>query len=268
VSILQGTVRKCQILSGVMTSYRNPVIPVLDRLGLLRRKETIVSLRNGLRLKVRTRTSDLPVVNEMFVHDAYSPIFNCGNVAAPRVGIDIGAHIGTFTTLAAARFPSLRLYSFEPSPENFRLLQENICLNGLGSRVVPVPKAVAGKRGEMRLFVSDHDTGGGSLYAGGNAADPQRSFGVNTIVLQDVFDEFGLRDVDFLKMDCEGGEYEIFYATPASYIRRISRMVVEYHTHTHAHWQEEKARLKAFLGGLGYDVQESDRYSLLYVTRL
>ena len=266
MSVLQQTARKCRVLSGVIASYRNPIVPVLDRLGLLPKKETVVSLRNGLRLKVRTGTSDLPVVNEMFVHDAYSPIFNRADSTSPMVGIDIGAHIGTFTALAGTRFPKVKLYSFEPSPENFRLLQENIRLNGLESRVVSVQKAVAGERGEARLFASTDDTGGGSLYTG-DEANRQTSCSVSIITLQDIFETFNLQTVDFLKMDCEGSEYEIFYSTPPQYLRQVSQMIVEYHTHTHANWLDEKNRLKTFLSDVGFDVQESDRFSLLHASR-
>jgi hypothetical protein len=37
------------------------------------------------------------------------------------------------------------------------------------------------------------------------------------------------RDLDLLKCDCEGGEYEIFHSLPDSYYRRIGKIIMEYH---------------------------------------
>jgi hypothetical protein len=114
---------------------------------------------------------------------------------------------------------------------------------------------------------AQNDTGGGSLFAGNTPGSQGTSYNVPAITLQEVFDTLGLDKLDFMKVDCEGGEYEMFYSVPSQYMTRISQMVVEYHTHTHPNWREEKNNLVNFLSKNGFDVQESDCYALLYASR-
>jgi hypothetical protein len=49
--------------------------------------------------------------------------------------------------------------------------------------------------------------------------------------LTDVLRENDLQEVDLLKMDIEGGEYEVFLSTSHDVLRRIQRIAVEYHGH-------------------------------------
>ncbi len=44
--------------------------------------------------------------------------------------IDVGAHIGYWTLLAASNCPGMRIISFEPAQNTFQLLERNVRLNG------------------------------------------------------------------------------------------------------------------------------------------
>jgi len=52
---------------------------------------------------------------------------------------------------------------------------------------------------------------------------------VETIALKDFFDGNGISKVDFLKIDCEGAEYEILYNCPQDVLRKIGKISMEYH---------------------------------------
>jgi precorrin-6B methylase 2 len=61
--------------------------------------------------------------------------------------VDVGAHVGYFTLLAARLCgPNGRVFAFEPHPDNFRLLERNIRENG-AENVTAVRKAVADRAG-------------------------------------------------------------------------------------------------------------------------
>jgi hypothetical protein len=96
-------------------------------------------------------------------HKMYIPTGNIGCGIAPYepettavflslitdgdVVVDLGAHVGYYTLLAARRVgPEGRVFAFEPNPDNFRLLVKNIESN-LYSNVIPVQKAVSNGRG-------------------------------------------------------------------------------------------------------------------------
>src|SRR5690606_21717953 len=66
--------------------------------------------------------------------------------------VDVGANIGNHT-LFFAKVMGQRVYSFEPFPENLRLLKKNIALNGLEKLVRVVGKAAGATAGEGNLEV-------------------------------------------------------------------------------------------------------------------
>jgi FkbM family methyltransferase len=53
----------------------------------------------------------------------------------PELIIDCGAHIGLFTALAYNEFPSSKIISFEPDPNNFLLLKEMVKVNNMNVEI-------------------------------------------------------------------------------------------------------------------------------------
>ena len=151
--------------------------------------------------------------------------------------IDVGAGLGDFTAYAAQRCPSGRVLAYEPFPESFALLQENVSLNKLRN-VEAKPYAIAEKPGSLALNIGlgeavQHST----TRAGANTIE------VQAITLQQVFDEHGFDRCDFLKMDIEGGEYRIFDSLNTNLLKRVQRIALEYHDNTPAGQHGELARL-------------------------
>ena len=56
-----------------------------------------------------------------------------------------------------------------------------------------------------------------------------KSVTVNSISLQQIFDNNNIDYCDFLKLDCEGSEYEIIKNLPTPYFKKIKKMIIEYH---------------------------------------
>jgi FkbM family methyltransferase len=82
------------------------------------------------------------------------PLFVKYARTAPRV-IDVGAHTGFYTLLAAAANPACELISFEPFAATFGRLRENLAVNNLGGRCVALESAVSDKAGTAFLHVPD-----------------------------------------------------------------------------------------------------------------
>jgi FkbM family methyltransferase len=121
------------------------------------------------------------------------------------VVVDLGAHIGWYTLLAARSVGETgRVYAFEPSQANFLFLLRNLDLNGIHN-VIPVRKAVSNTTGPMTLFLGQHGrTGLNTLY-------PNRFTGgdvvtIEAITLDDFFEKEGWPRIDLVKMDIEGAE--------------------------------------------------------------
>ncbi len=139
--------------------------------------------------------------------------------------------------------------AFEPFDESFRLLEENIRLNGIGN-VKAFPLAVGAQTGPMLLQTAtgvavQHST------ASTDAPDPASALRVEGITLAEAFRKAGLSYCDLLKVDCEGGEYDIFLHAPDETLRRIRRISMEYHDGCTPHSHSE---LADFLEQHGFSV--------------
>lgn len=110
--------------------------------------------------------------------------------------VDVGAHVGYYS-LIASRLAD-KVYSFEPSPETYNLLLENLADNK-ADNVIPRKCAVSDYSGTMILY---HD--------GSPASNSAYVKGTKFIVSCDTLDNLMEgRRVDFIKMDCEGNEVRV-----------------------------------------------------------
>jgi len=120
--------------------------------------------------------------------------------------VDIGANIGYYTLLAARRVgPHGRVYAFEPEPQNFKLLTENLRLNGY-KNVIAVQKAVSNKSGTVSLFLGMRGSGTHSLVSTRDYS--KEAIGIEAVTLDEFFEKAGTPDIHVIKMDIEGWEIE------------------------------------------------------------
>jgi len=125
-----------------------------------------------------------------------------------RVVFDVGAYVGIFAMAAALGHPERDVHAFEPVPESFARLQENLRANRL-AHVHAVRACVGEKDGEATLHVPDgvwlpsHS----STHAG--FREHTRPVPVAALTLDHYARERGLERVDVVKIDTEGNEDEV-----------------------------------------------------------
>jgi FkbM family methyltransferase len=123
-------------------------------------------------------------------------------VGPGMVVLDIGAHLGLYSLIAASRSGTAgAVYAFEPDPRTFPHLVRNIEANGLEEQVTPVRKAVSERSGEEVLFLDDSNLAVTGLVASGPA-----DVAIATPCVS--VDEFlpPNQRVDVVKIDVEGAE--------------------------------------------------------------
>ncbi len=143
-----------------------------------------------------------------------------------RVLVDIGAHIGGTSILAASM--GAVVHAYEPDPENYHYLARNVRLNDV--KVQTFKKAVSGKKGMATLERNDINTGGYGFYAKGTSLKEgvhEDEVEVDTVTLHDVLIDLG--EVDVLKMDCEGAEYDILLECDPKLFKKIKQISMELH---------------------------------------
>jgi FkbM family methyltransferase len=204
----------------LMKISRNFYTPLLAYAGLIKEKELVIELRDGTKILCRPKGGDLSVIVELQGINYYKfPKRKQGVV------IDIGAHIGVFTLLASKY--AERVFAFEPCPENFKILKRNIRLNSL-SNVKAYQMAVAANKGEGDFYILKRSTVAHSLF-NLKKDETEKVIKVRKITLKDVIDENRIDSISFLKMDCEGCEYEVLVNLPKEYFIKIDEIALESH---------------------------------------
>lgn len=150
--------------------------------------------------------------------------------------IDIGAHVGVVSCYLAKKWPETRIYAFEPVPANYDRLERNLRVNGCVN-VMPINAAVVDTWRQLRLCGDPNvNTGSYSAYSGGPWSEA--TVDVTTDRLPDFLDRTSIGQIALLKLDCEGGEYQILQSI-ADRLFTINTLIMEVH---------ENAALKAQFG--------------------
>jgi len=184
-------------------------------------------------LYLRARTTDVSLCREIFLNNAYdSDFFESPQVtphaappAMPQVIIDAGANVGLSAVFYANRFPDARIIAIEPEPSNYEMLKKNTAPY---PNITTVHAALWKENGALRLL----DTGGGNTTFQVDeinqlSATEERGV-VRAVTLEKLMEQFGIAYIDYLKMDVEGAEKEIFeHAAP--WIDRVGTIAVELH---------------------------------------
>lgn len=85
----------------------------------------------------------------------------------------------------------------------------------------------------------------------------QKYADVRTVTLAEALDRNAIQSVDFMKVDCEGGEYGIILTATSDMLRRVRKISMEYHDHVNGHRYTE---LVDVLRRSQFDVRVTDQY--------
>lgn len=179
--------------------------------------------RSGIRIEVPRRL--LQTFKEVFMDECYAVGLRRDLPEGATV-LDIGANAGFFSLFAASRFRRPRIHAFEPIPANFKQLTRNRELNPEQEWVLH-PKAVTGADADVTLTFDPED----SFTTSASITQPQQGGSVTVpgIRLDTLFADAGIEQCQFLKMDCEGAEFDIFYNCSPGTLSRIEVIAMEVH---------------------------------------
>ncbi len=123
--------------------------------------------------------------------------------------LDIGAHIGLFSIMAAKTAGEYgKIFAFEPSPGTADILQQTIRINELGKLINPVNQAMGKEVGRQAFYISDAEA-----YSGNSLVPYKQGSKMNTVQVEvNTIDNFvmtkKLSKINFISIDVEGAEYD------------------------------------------------------------
>ena len=140
------------------------------------------------------------------------------------VVIDVGAHVGTFA-LACWQRGCRFIQCYEPALENFAALEANV--KGMpGVRAYRLAVWSSEREG-LACYLDEAARGHPSRSVWYKVAESGGGEGVGSVSLDGVVAGLGGRRVAFLKLDCEGAEYEILMNSQSLHL--VDRVAMEVH---------------------------------------
>ena len=214
--------------------------------------------REGWRFRVR-EAMDVWVIKETCVDGDYVRETALG--ADWRV-VDIGAGLGDFAVYAAAHCPAGEVHAYEPLADSFDLLEHNLALNSVSN--VSAFRQAVGPAGWVRPSGRESVPAVSTAFAAANQED-----GVEALTLAQVLDRLPGGRCDFLKIDCEGCEYELLLGSAPETLARVQRISAETHELGEGRTADD---LAAFLSANGFCVGRRpnpvhDHLGFLYAER-
>ncbi len=159
--------------------------------------------------QIKRNASDAQVFEQIIELEEYSPIlaiFREKNIS-PRTMIDAGANIGLTCLYFKSHFPDLAITALEPSEETYNRLEQIININHFSS-VRLLKKGLWSSQTRLKADTSFRD-GQDWSFRLVEASEKEPAL-FETTSIDDIINKLNLNSIDFLKIDIEGGEVEIF----------------------------------------------------------
>lgn len=236
----------------------------------------IASIGKGLKRTVNGHTLRLPTRYFKYfpkTYEAENFEFLSENCKPGSVIIDIGAHIGLFSIIAAqVTGKKGKVYAFEPAPGTYALLQKTVAINHEEQVVETLQKAVGKENGKITFFVSDNKADNSNSLV--NYKEDRSLHGIDVAVttIDNFVQEKKITTLDFIKIDVEGAEYDTLQGASATLKNLRPACIVAIHPQPIAAKGDRLEDIYDFIIGCNYrimvDKKEFTKAALLANTGL
>lgn len=191
-----------------------------------------IKINDRIKFLFRARTMDRTVLKEVWTRGSYSK--EGFEIQETDTVIDIGGHIGVFAVFAANLARKGHVYSFEPFKENYDLLRKNVALNEF-QNVTMENLAIGKENGQFRFYIRPkklkkgevaYNSGGHSFHL---IKDSDTYIDVQTKSFDTIVENYKFDKIDFLKIDCEGAEFDILFNASEETLKKVSKITMECH---------------------------------------
>lgn len=186
-----------------------------------------------------------------------------GTINRKFVFLDIGSNQGLYSLLSARSKNCIHVFAFEPNPETFSFLVDNIRYNGLNGDITPIQAAIA-DGGLLRFTVPSNHSGAATLcgqYSSGFAA-----CAISDSALEDMV-AAATGHALVMKIDVEGAEPIVLRRlAELGILEKTDVIIIEISTKTGGLDQERN--IASILEGNGFTMTDrtaGDHYDAVFV---
>jgi FkbM family methyltransferase len=172
---------------------------------------------------LRSGTSDMTVFKEVLQEEEYG--FNLS--APPLTIIDAGANIGLASIWFATRYPEAKIIAVEAELSNYELMVKNLAPF---PNVTPLHAALWSHAGILAI-TEPNGTEPWAFQTAEVGADWTATRGtVESLTVSDLMSRFGFDEIDLLKIDIEGAEFDVFSDDGCvEWIEAVNAIAIELH---------------------------------------
>jgi FkbM family methyltransferase len=169
-------------------------------------------------VKVRTKTSDILVLRQIFINKDYDiPL-----AVKPQLIIDAGANVGYAAIYFANQYPEAKIIAIEPEEYNYQMLKENTA-NYPNIKLV---KAGIWNK-DTWLKISNPESGNWQFMVEEIEAGDENA--IKAVTIGEILKTSGFPVIDILKMDIEGAEKEVFSTNYEEWLDKVKILIIELH---------------------------------------
>jgi FkbM family methyltransferase len=181
--------------------------------------------------------------------------------------IDIGANIGYFSMLMANLVgPRGKVYSFEPNPKMFRRLQKNIEINtNLSGQITINQVAIGEKEGKANFFCPPPGSEGLGGLKDTKRISIDNVINVDVITLDKFIDDKNVQKLDFIKLDVEGGEFDVLKGAKGILNKYHPTILFEGEEENTTAYNYRVFQLLSYLENLGYIVKKAGNVNFIAI---
>jgi FkbM family methyltransferase len=173
-------------------------------------------LKNPLYL--RRGTSDFMNFIQIFVRVEYAACF----AFVPENILDLGSYIGLSAVYFVNRFPDAKIVCVEPSSDNYAMLQLN---TRAYPNITTIKAGVWSHKTELKIARQIEGDWGNVI----EEADSEDSDTISALSIGDLVAAYGFDTIDFLKIDIEGSEKQVFLNNTEAWIDLVKAVACETH---------------------------------------
>jgi FkbM family methyltransferase len=213
-----------------------------------------ITLANGLSIVARPRTTDWNTVRDVFKYGYHLPEWP---LAPNATIVDLGSNVGYSLLDFSQRYPSANLIGVELDGGNIEVARVNT-----RDRSVSILHAAIAAVDGVVSYDSSRNADAFSISSRSPQSD--QDIQVRALSLNSLISEAGLDSVDYMKIDIEGAEFDIFAAdVDSSWLDKVNQLNIEVHGWVWLEEAEAENELRRIIGILqlhGFIAELSTRH--------
>lgn len=167
---------------------------------------------------LRRGTTDKNVFREIFLFKTY----NITILQKPKIIIDAGANIGLSTLYFRRLFPEAKIFAIEPDESNFESLLKNIKSK---HNIIPIRSALW--HSNKILKIKNKEERKWAIEV--EECDENHLDSFRAISIKSLMETHNIEVIDFLKLDIEGAERELFSEHVDQWLPKTKVLMIELH---------------------------------------